>query len=93
MEIPLFKKFYRTLVIKYINSDQFQQINKMWNEEYPIKLKDRFELLLEGVEKYNGTGRYRAAFKRQVKNRVLTLKRAKRYEKVKIYRSTDPKGA
>jgi hypothetical protein len=29
--------------IKYINSDQFQQINKMWNEEYPIKLKDRFE--------------------------------------------------
>jgi hypothetical protein len=66
--------------IKYINSDQFQQINKMWNEEYPIKLKDRFEW-------------YRAAFLRQVKNRVLTLKRAKRYEKVKIYRSTDPEGA
>jgi RimJ/RimL family protein N-acetyltransferase len=38
---------------KYINNDQFQQINQMWNEEYPIKLKDRFELLLEGVEKYN----------------------------------------
>jgi RimJ/RimL family protein N-acetyltransferase/GNAT superfamily N-acetyltransferase len=38
---------------KYINRDQFQQINQMWNDEYPIKLKDRFGILLEGVENYN----------------------------------------
>ncbi|MES2560179.1 MAG: GNAT family N-acetyltransferase [Bacteroidota bacterium] len=25
----------------------------MWNEEYPVKLKDRFPLLLEGVVNYN----------------------------------------
>lgn len=25
----------------------------MWNDEYPIKLKDRFGILLEGVENYN----------------------------------------
>jgi hypothetical protein len=30
---------------------------------------------------------------RQVKNRVLTLKRAKEYEKIKVYRSTDLEGA
>lgn len=41
------------LKTKSINSDQFQQINQMWNEEYPIKLKDRFGLLLDGVEHYN----------------------------------------
>ena len=38
---------------KNINSDQFQQIDQMWNDEYPIKLKDRFGILLEGVENYN----------------------------------------
>jgi RimJ/RimL family protein N-acetyltransferase len=38
---------------KNISSDQFQQINQMWNDEYPIKLKDRFGILLEGVENYN----------------------------------------
>lgn len=38
---------------KTISESQFQQINQLWNEEYPIKLKDRFNLLLEGVEKYN----------------------------------------
>jgi len=26
------------------------QIDLLWNKEYPIKLKDRFKLLLEGVE-------------------------------------------
>lgn len=25
----------------------------MWNDEYPVKLKDRFGILLEGVENYN----------------------------------------
>ena len=38
---------------KNINSVQFQQIDQMWNDEYPIKLKDRFGILLEGVENYN----------------------------------------
>ena len=41
------------LKTKSINSDQFQQINQMWNEEYPIQLKDRFGLLLDGIEHYN----------------------------------------
>jgi GNAT superfamily N-acetyltransferase len=35
-----------------LTSDQFQQINSLWNEEYPTKLKDRFGLLLDGVEFY-----------------------------------------
>lgn len=39
--------------IKKLNNEQFQQINQMWNDEYPIKLKDRFGLLLDGVENYN----------------------------------------
>jgi hypothetical protein len=46
--------------------------------------------LLNSKIDLSGTG---LLFLRQVKNRVLTLKRAKRYEKVKIYRSTDPEGA
>jgi hypothetical protein len=39
--------------IKKLNNEQFQQINQMWNDEYPMKLKDRFGLLLDGVENYN----------------------------------------
>ena len=39
--------------IKKLDDHQFQQVNKLWNDEYPVKLKDRFGLLLEGVEKYN----------------------------------------
>lgn len=38
---------------KNLTESQFQQINNLWNEEYPINLKDRFELLLDGVKKYN----------------------------------------
>ena len=38
---------------KKISENQFRQIHKLWNEEYPISLKDRFGLLLEGVEHYN----------------------------------------
>jgi ribosomal-protein-alanine N-acetyltransferase len=41
------------LKIKKLADHQFQQINKLWNDEYPLKLKDRFGLLLDGVEKYN----------------------------------------
>ena len=38
---------------KSLTAKQFQQINRLWNEEYPLKLKDRFELLLDGVNDYN----------------------------------------
>ena len=38
---------------KNLTAKQFQQINRLWNEEYPLKLKDRFELLLGGVNDYN----------------------------------------
>jgi GNAT superfamily N-acetyltransferase len=38
---------------KALSENQFAQINKLWNEEYPAKLKDRFPILLEGVSKYN----------------------------------------
>ena len=38
---------------KNINQYQFQQINQLWNEEYPIKLKDRFNLILDGVDNFN----------------------------------------
>ncbi|MBL0047725.1 MAG: GNAT family N-acetyltransferase [Bacteroidetes bacterium] len=36
-----------------LTPEQFSQINKLWNDEYPIKLKDRFPILLEGVENYH----------------------------------------
>jgi GNAT superfamily N-acetyltransferase len=38
---------------KHLTDSQFQQINHLWNEEYPINLKDRFGILLDGVENYN----------------------------------------
>ena len=38
---------------KTLSEKQSLQINKLWNEEYPIKLKDRFVILLDGVENYN----------------------------------------
>ena len=38
---------------KKLSDRQFQQINQLWNDEYPVKLKDRFGLLLEGVENFN----------------------------------------
>jgi GNAT superfamily N-acetyltransferase len=38
---------------KKLNESQFQQINQLWNNEFPVKLKDRFDLLLDGVENYN----------------------------------------
>lgn len=41
------------LKAKNIDENQFQQINDLWNEEYPINLKNRFGLLLEGVSNYN----------------------------------------
>ncbi len=35
-----------------LSPTQFSAIDKLWNDEYPVKLKDRFALLLEGVENY-----------------------------------------
>lgn len=42
-------KIYTT---KHLTETQFQQINQLWNEEYPVNLKDRFPLLLHDVENY-----------------------------------------
>lgn len=38
---------------KNVTSNQFRQIDQMWNDEYPVKLRNRFGILLEGVENYN----------------------------------------
>lgn len=38
---------------KTLTESQFEQINQMWNEEYPMNLIDRFPLLLDGVEFFN----------------------------------------
>lgn len=38
---------------KYLTDTQFQQINQLWNEEYPLKLKDRFGILLNGAANFN----------------------------------------
>jgi GNAT superfamily N-acetyltransferase len=38
---------------KILTEKQSSQINQLWNDEYPIKLKDRFPILLDGVENYN----------------------------------------
>jgi len=38
---------------KYLTDFQFQQINRLWNEEYPSSLKNRFGSLLDGVENFN----------------------------------------
>jgi len=38
---------------KYLTEKQSQQINNLWNEEYPVNLKDRFKHLLDGVKNYN----------------------------------------
>jgi hypothetical protein len=38
---------------KNLTDLQFKQINQLWNEEYPVKLKSRVGILLDGVENYN----------------------------------------
>lgn len=38
---------------KTLTAQQTLCIDKMWNEEYPLKLKDRFPILLDGVVNYN----------------------------------------
>jgi RimJ/RimL family protein N-acetyltransferase len=41
------------LKTKVLSKSQFQQIDQLWNEEYPVNLKNRFGLLLDGVEQYH----------------------------------------
>ncbi|MFA9220645.1 MAG: hypothetical protein ACEQSL_05610, partial [Sediminibacterium sp.] len=38
---------------KTLSSVQSEQINSLWNAEYPLKLKDRFSILLEGTTWHN----------------------------------------
>lgn len=38
---------------KLLTPSQEEQIDKLWNEEYPVKLLNRFKLLLDGVENYH----------------------------------------
>jgi len=40
-------------ILKQITADQIKQIDKLWNEEYPQNLNNRFNLLLEGIKEYN----------------------------------------
>lgn len=43
-------KIFKT---KRLTAQQKDHINKLWNEEYPVKLANRFELLLDGIADYN----------------------------------------
>lgn len=36
-----------------LSEHQATQINQLWNDEYPINLKDRFPILLDGANWYN----------------------------------------
>ena len=38
---------------KKLNELQISQINDLWNDEYPLKLKDRFPILLDGADWHN----------------------------------------
>ena len=38
---------------KELTSLQLNQINQLWNNEYPLKLKDRFSILLNDAQVYN----------------------------------------
>lgn len=38
---------------KTLSSVQSEQLNSLWNKEYPLKLKDRFPILLEGTTWHN----------------------------------------
>ena len=42
-------KIIRTL---YLDDSRYKQINHLWNEEYPAKLKNRLPLLLNGKENF-----------------------------------------
>lgn len=43
----------KIIKIKRLTDNQFQQINKLWNKEYPVNSKDRFGSLLDCLTNYN----------------------------------------
>ena len=43
---------FNIIKTKNLSPEQQAQVNQLWNDEYPIKLKDRFPILLNGVEHY-----------------------------------------
>lgn len=43
----------KILKTKYLTAVQEQEIDRLWNEEYPKKLENRFKLLLVGIPDYN----------------------------------------
>lgn len=42
----------RIEIMKNLTEDQTKEINLLWNQVYPVKLKNRFGLLLNGINKY-----------------------------------------
>lgn len=40
-------------ISKHLTESQTKQVDRLWNELYPIKLKDRFGLLLKDIKEYN----------------------------------------
>lgn len=38
---------------KILSANQYTQINQLWNDEYPIQLKDRFPILLDEIQNFN----------------------------------------
>jgi len=42
----------RIEIVKNLTEDQANEIDELWNEVYPIQLKNRFGLLLDGIEEY-----------------------------------------
>ncbi len=43
----------KILKTKELTSLQSEQINQLWNDEYPLKLKNRFSILLDDTESHN----------------------------------------
>lgn len=44
---------YNIVRKKILSPSEHEQINCLWNIEYPLNLKDRYSLLLEGASDYN----------------------------------------
>lgn len=42
----------RIEIIKNLTADQIKEIDLLWNEGYPVKLKNRFGMLLDGISEY-----------------------------------------
>lgn len=43
----------KIVITRILSEKQSSQINQLWNDEYPIKLKDRFPILLDGADWHN----------------------------------------